>query len=164
MTTLFLIMLVSLSQFEQQERVNIAAMAAIVAVNCCVLCLYLWAAFSEFVRWVRSLLDRDGKGYVSKQDVQFVVQQGVQKLQGWAVRLGLPVPRQQQQQAAGLGAAGLGSARRQPPLEQAVGSVLTVHPSGDAGSETRSGNVVVVHPMQPDAAAAADAPPRVGCM
>jgi hypothetical protein len=145
MLTLFLIMLVSLSQFQQQERVNIAAMGAIVAVNCCVLCLYLWAAFSELVRWVRSLLDKDNKGYVSKQDVQLVFQQAVQAVQGLAARLGLPV---RQQQAAGVAVAGPGSGRRKPPQERAIGSVYTVHQSA-GGREVRSGNVVVVNPLQP---------------
>jgi hypothetical protein len=149
MLTLFLIMLVSLSQFEQQDQVNVAAMDAIVAVNCCVLCLYLWAAFSELIRWIRSLLDRDNKGYVSKQDVQFAVQQAVQAVQSLAVRLGLPV---RQQQAAGRAVAGPGSGRRQPPQERVVGSVYTVNPSADAQREVCSGNVVVVNPTQPHAA------------
>ncbi|KAF6254191.1 hypothetical protein COO60DRAFT_1542740 [Scenedesmus sp. NREL 46B-D3] len=145
MATLFLIMLVSLSQFEQQDRVNLAAMGAIVAVNCCVLCLYLWAAFSELVRWVRSLLDKDNKGYVSKQDVQVVLQQAVQALQQLAVRFGLPVRRQQ---AAVQALAAPGSRNRRPPQEQAIGSVYTVNQSADASREVRSGNVVVVNPTQ----------------
>jgi hypothetical protein len=143
MATLFLIMLVSLSQFEQQDRVNVAAMGAIVAINICVLLLYLWAAFSEFVRWVRSLLDRDNKGYVSQEDVQVVLQQAVQMVQRLAVKLGLPV-RQQQATVAGPG-----SRRRRPRQEQAVGSVYTMNPRADASREVRRGNVVVVNPTQP---------------
>jgi hypothetical protein len=150
MTTLFLLMLVSLSSLDEQEKVNIAAMVGIVVINFAVLAAHVWACVREVRRWALVSWDKDSKGYLTWQDVALGVGDALTggcgdskigkvlaaKLQGLC-----GVREMQQQQQRGVGHA------HGPPQERAVGSVFTVHPSSQ--QEVRDGNVVVVNPTPP---------------
>jgi hypothetical protein len=149
MTTLLLLMLLSLSSFDEQDKVNTAAMVGIVVINFAVLAAHVLASVREVRYWALVSWDKT-KGHLTWQDVA----QGVgdvlapvcgssrvgkmlaAKLQGLCGVQQMPQQQQQQQQRGGH--------VHGPPAEHAVGSVFTVHPSGQ--HEVREGNIMVVNP------------------
>ncbi|WIA16706.1 hypothetical protein OEZ85_013362 [Tetradesmus obliquus] len=153
MATLFLLMLVSLSSLDEQDKVNAAAMVGIIFINCVVLLAHLWACGREVWRWAIVSWDKDGKGHLTWQDTAHGVTDVLARVFG-SSKLGkmladkmqalcgvqlMPQQQQQQQQSA--------ARAHGPPVEHAVGSVFTVFPSGQ--QEVRDGNVLVMHPTPP---------------
>jgi len=145
--TLFLIMLIALSELANQPNLPLAAVCLMVIVNFGVLGVHLWACGLETHRWLLFVLDRENRGYITAQDFTFFLK--TQVLGGCF--------KGQQQQAAGAagtsGQTGVGRRPRGPPAEAPVGAVIVVN-QHDQGTHVRTGNVVVVHPSP--AAAAED--------
>eukprot|EP00879_Flechtneria_rotunda_P023201 GHRR01024532.1.p1 GENE.GHRR01024532.1~~GHRR01024532.1.p1 ORF type:complete len:224 (+),score=51.34 GHRR01024532.1:283-954(+) len=69
MSTLFLIMLVSLSDFEDNTNVAIGAMIAILIINVAVIGLHFWACCLEARRWLLYEVDREKRGYLTWTDL-----------------------------------------------------------------------------------------------
>lgn len=136
--TLFLIMLISLSNLADQTRLPIAAILLMIIVNVGVLGVHVWACCLELHRWLVFLLDRENRGYITAQDLSHFLRTQV---------LGVCLKGQQQQAAGAAGTSGQQGAGRRagPPVESPVGAVMVVN-QHDQGTHVRTGNVVVVHP------------------
>lgn len=133
-TTLFLIMLVSMNEFEDQQRLSIVAFSLIVIINVGVLGVHVWACGMELKRWMLFVLDTEGRGYLTWADLRAFLLSNVFVCGA----------RGQRRRAQAAAAAGMGASRCGPPQEAAVGAVHVANPA--APGYQRTGNVVVVHP------------------
>lgn len=74
MGTLFIMMLVSLAEFQQMPGLSIAAVVVILVINLAVLGIHCWAILTELRRWILYELNVTDRDQLTWDDVRNLVQ------------------------------------------------------------------------------------------
>lgn len=148
--TLFMLMLVTLSEAQAQPGLTLASMVLIGLINAGVIAVHLWACAREVRRWLLWSAGKDAGDKLTGADVKQFLADAVKPLQGAACCGGGGGRRGGG--GGGAGAAGgagskVGQRAGGPPAESPVGDVHVVNPK--PGGPVREGNVVVMNPKPP---------------
>lgn len=167
MSTLFLLMLVSLSEVQDHERLVLACMIIVALLNAGVIAVHLWACAREIKRWLLWTAGKDAGSKLTWADIMLALPEGFRDIgkPGWnpcgACRGAQPQQAGAAKQQAGAAAPPVvgGAGGTGPPAESETGPAGQGPPkesaAGPSEGPRREGVVVVINPVPP-------APPAPG--